>query len=194
MNPGSWYSQKAGTGCIIVQCISKFAARNLVMRPGESNSDASPEERIEERKDAAETFFTSVGGVEVLSTLGLFEELSFNEMKEKMSCSPTTLSNRLDDAEKAGLIENTIVDSEHGTKKVYYYTSIGQNILTEFRRRDIDELFHQLQTLEEQLDKRSASLAEWMIEERIMVPIDERDMDTQPVDKYDWWRPSDEEP
>lgn len=124
-----------------------------VMLSGGGPSPSSPRDEVETQYEAATTLLQSPRGLELLYNLNLHEEKRFRELTEVVGGSPNTLSSRLSEGVEAGLIEVKYPPSEHGTKKVYSYTTRGQNFRQELEQRNIFHLHQKIETLQEELDE-----------------------------------------
>lgn len=147
---------------------------------GESNPN-SLEDEVEAQYEAATTLLQSPRGIELLYNLSPYEEKRFQELKEIVGGSPNTLSARLSEAEKAGIIEPKHPPTEHGTKKIYSYTDRGREFRKELDQRNIFHLYQKIQILQEELDEYIDNFKE-VLDDRFYSthPPRDRDRDIHP--------------
>lgn len=152
------------------------------MSSGGGDDPPSSEDVAEERREATQRLLKRGGrGLALLCELQVHEEKSFNELKEDVPGSPTTLSARLEDAQEAGLIEVKQVPSDRGTTKVYCYTKTGKVLREELRRRNIDSLYQKIRTLTEELEEETEDLQDWTDNNlHSIYPPKDRDRDIHP--------------
>jgi DNA-binding HxlR family transcriptional regulator len=140
-----------------------------------------PREEVEKRREAAKAFFNGKGSISLLCELLPYEEKSFDELNDDVSVTRATLSDRLTEAQDAGILEATYRGSEYGTTKVYKYTKLGQQLRQKVRDNDFERLYRKIQTLGEEMDEKKSNLRTWVTEDLISPhPSEDRNRDPDP--------------
>lgn len=134
-----------------------------------------PREEVKKRREATRRLFDQTGGVALLCEMPMFGEKGFDELVELVPASRSTVSSRLDDAQDAGFIEPTYVDSEFGTKKVYKFTNSGHTLRTKLQTRGIVRLYQKVRTLEEELEEDIDNFRSWAVEAHSIHPPEDRE-------------------
>lgn len=112
-----------------------------------------PEEEAKKRQEAAKEFIEGKGGVQLLCEFPPFAELRFENLVAIAPVSRATVSSRLQEAEKAGIVE-----VDHVGNKTYKLTKTGQHLKQEAENRRFERLWSKIETLEEELEDEEAEL------------------------------------
>lgn len=139
------------------------------------------EEEVEKRRQAVVDFIQGKGGVELLCEFPRYGELGFEEVVDIAPISRNTVSVRLKEAQRAGLIEVNHLTSESGTNKIYKLTKAGKHLQQEAHDRPFERLYHKIKALEEEMDAEKDELCSWVTEYLISTdPPGDRDRDLHP--------------
>lgn len=111
--------------------------------------------------DQVDEFLRKKGAVEVIVEIGR-GSATYQDINEAVLVSPSTVSNRLNEAVKADLIEVTHRPTDYGTQKRYTLTDSGQRIHAWVLNIDLEKKIRELRRIQRDRDNKMEQLLSYV--------------------------------
>lgn len=92
------------------------------------------------------------------------------ELEEVLHISPTTLSERLTEAQRLDLIERTRLADDHGNSKRYVLTERGQAVVSKLKEHDLKETYEEFFQAHEDLEAGKSEVQDWVEDSTVTHP------------------------
>lgn len=119
-------------------------------------ADYEPCETIEE-------FLQAKGGVGLMALLHE-RPMTYSEIESEIEITSSTITNRRDDAAALGLLTIEVASDEHGTKKVYILTDMGEYLADKMAREGMFANYRKMRMLQQLVDEQTGEVIRWVRE------------------------------
>lgn len=110
------------------------------------------------------------GAIGVLIRLDTEDGLLNGEIEEQVHTSHTTLSKRLDEAQRLDLIAETRLAGDHGNSKRYVLTDRGEAVVGKLRELGLDDAYERLFEATQTLNSGKEEMQEWLEGSPVTLP------------------------
>lgn len=116
-----------------------------------------------EPRETIKEFLQSKGSVGLLALL--YERpMTYSEIESEIEITSSTITNRRDDAVNVGLLTIDVASDEHGTKKVYMLTDMGEFLADKMAREGVFANYRKMRTLQELVEEQTGDVISWVHE------------------------------
>lgn len=124
-------------------------------------------------------FLQRKGSVEIIVEIG-FGSTTFQNIEKAVLVSSSTISNRLNEGVKTGLIDVTHRPTEYGTQKRYELTNTGSRVFDWIQETDMDSTVRELQRVQRKRDNELENLLYHVANDRSLQETQDVPSETPP--------------
>lgn len=111
--------------------------------------------------DTIEEFLRSKGAVDLLALLHE-RPRTYSEIESEIEITSSTITNRRDDAADLGLLTVEVASDDHGTKKVYVLTDLGEFLADRMARQGLLASYRKMRTLQQLVEEETEEVIDWV--------------------------------
>lgn len=111
--------------------------------------------------DTIEEFLRSKGAVGLLALLHE-RPRTYSEIESEIEITSSTITNRRDDAADLGLLTVEVASDDHGTKKVYVLTEMGEFLADTMARQGLIASYRKMRTLQQLVEEETEEVIQWV--------------------------------
>lgn len=128
-----------------------------------SSRQYSPE--VEEQLEAAMEFIARAGAIGILREIDHTGGKRFTDLDEVVPVSSSTLTTRLGEAVKLGILVRNLEEKDGRTDTVYEQTKIARRLRQRMQEQQLIRIYDELRDIEQEFDEEVKKLQEWTYEE-----------------------------
>lgn len=113
--------------------------------------------------ETIEKFLQAKGSVGLMALLHE-RPMTYSEIESEIEITSSTITNRRDDAAALGLLTIEVASDEHGTKKVYILTDMGEYLADKMAREGIIANYRKMRMLQQLVDEQTDEVINWVRE------------------------------
>jgi len=128
-----------------------------------SSRQYSPE--VEEQLEGAVEFLSRAGAIGILREIDHTGGKRFTDLDEVVPVSSSTLTTRLSEAVKLGILGRSLEEKDGRTDTVYVPTKVGRRLRQRMQEQQLIRIYDELLDIEQEFDEEVKNLQEWTYEE-----------------------------